>query len=143
MQAGFAIVTVLVLGLIVWHQQSGPDLGWEDDLDAQLAQAREADRPVLVFFSASPPSEAARKLMRVSLRKQMVAQPLKRENYIKVRTVVDRDLTEDLAVKYRLKELPTLMVLDPKGKEVGRLEGYAGETAINELLKKIDRESEE
>jgi len=44
-------------------------------------------------------------------------------------------LKSELASRYRLKHLPTMMILGPDGKELDRREGIIGQLELGEVLK--------
>ncbi|MBN1942417.1 MAG: hypothetical protein JW849_03895 [Phycisphaerae bacterium] len=101
--------------------------GWGDNLAAALNQARTENRMVVVFFASSPPSDTALTIARRRIPKPDNKEALKAGNFIPVVASLKDALDSDLAKQYKLKTLPTLMVLRPNGTERNRHEGMIGE----------------
>jgi len=126
----FLAVAVVAAVCIYLLQREGPELkGWATDLDEALKQAKAENRRVLVFFTASPKSATARRLIRTTLAKN--AQMIARERVVKVNVSLDRELNSDLAVRYKISSLPTFVLLSPEGKELNRREGFVGEVPFH------------
>ena len=125
-----AFVIILLGGIaLIWvHQRRGPSLGWGEDLDAALEQAKDDNRPVLVFFMSSPMGELAKKNIRHTLAKKSNRQAITDHKCITVKVTLDTALKDPLAKKYRIDKLPTMLLLGPNGKERNRRVGFIGET---------------
>ena len=82
---------------------------------------------VVAFFVSSPPSETAKTIQRRRIPKRDNQKALKEGNFITVVVSLEDGLNSELAKKYEIKELPTLMVLKPDGTERNRHEGMIGE----------------
>ena len=122
----FLLAAVILVVAVWWIQRRRPALaGWGTDLASALQQARTDRRSVLVLFQASPPSQVARDLARTTLAKSRNRRAA--EGFIRVVVAVDVGLTDPTATTYRLRRLPTLMVLDAGGREKNRREGPVGE----------------
>jgi hypothetical protein len=125
---GFVLVLIAVaLAVYMFQQRDLRIEGWGDDLDAALAQAGDQKRMVVALFVSTPPSETA-----LTIAKRRIPMPdnikaLKDGKFIPVVVSLDDELDSDLAKKYKLTELPTLMVLRPDGSERNRNEGMIGE----------------
>jgi len=122
------LAAVIVAGAVVYlHQRAGPALpDWGTDLPAALQQAQTENRPVLVFFLTSPPSTTARDMADKTLQRPQNRQAIEKGKFIRVKVTVG-SMDSDVARKYALKALPTMMVLGPQGKELNRREGFIGE----------------
>ena len=135
---GFLAV-LLVVGAVVWLIQRRPPAaltkGWPDDLDKALAQAGSENRPILAFFTGQPLSATARWLLRGTLARPENKKAIAKGRFIKVRVALDRSLTSELAQRYQIKSLPTMLVLEPDGKERNRRTGRIGEVSFrNDFL---------
>jgi len=124
---GFVLVAgAIVIYLVRSHR--GPLLeGWGKDLDKALEQGRKENRRIVVFFMSRPPGDTDRWLKEKILGKAGNRKALEDGKFIRVQAQVDTDLKSELAARYKLRELPTFMVLDPQGKELNRREGKIGE----------------
>ena len=124
----FLVVAAVAAVCIYLLQREGPKLkGWATDLDVALKQAKAENRRSLVFFTASPKSTTARRLIQTTLRKNV--QMIAREQVVKVN--VDTDLNTNLAVRYKISSLPTFVLLSPEGKELNRRKGFVGEVPFH------------
>ena len=123
---GFLAVLV-VGGLAVYmRQRHGPQLkDWGEDLPSALAQAQEEGRRVLLFAMSHPPSQIARRLAATTIRKNGKA--IRQHNLILVKITLSSSLQSGTARRYRIKKLPTMLLLDSKGNELNRREGFIGE----------------
>ena len=121
-----ALVAVAVI-LVYISQQSGVELpNWPDDLSAALAQAKQEDRKVLVFFANSPPSTNARRMSTATLNKN--AGYIAKGKFIKVLIRIKK--TDDLAKRYNVEDFPTFLLLDAQGQVLNRRVGFVGEVAF-------------
>jgi hypothetical protein len=119
----FMGVLAVAVILVYISQQRAPELpDWSGDLPTALAQAEKEDRKLLVFFAGSPPSTNARRMSTTTLRKNS---PRIRDR--KLITVLIRvKKTDELAKRYDVRELPTFLLLDARGKELNRRVGFVG-----------------
>jgi len=121
-----AVIAVAVI-LVYMSQQSGAELpDWPEDLPKALAQARQEDRKVLVFFAGNPPSANARRMSTTTLSKK--SGEIKRGKFITVLIQIKK--TDDLAKHYGIKNFPTFLLLDAQGKELNRRVGFVGQEAF-------------
>lgn len=126
---------LIALLLYLWNRNpSFP--GWSDDLAAALQQARQENRQVVVFFMPDPREEQARFIYDNIITKKGNEDALRAgpptgagEKGPFLRVVQKHtDLQSDLARQYKLKELPTLLLLDSQGREINRREKIVAET---------------
>ena len=120
------IGAIAVVALVVYMtQRSGSELpNWPGNLQAALEKAKQEHRKVLVFFAANPPSTTARRMAKMTLPKNAAAIRKGRFITVLVRTESPRS---DLARRYKLKRLPTFLLLDAAGVELNRRVGFVGE----------------
>jgi len=120
--------------------------GWSTDLDKALADAKAGKKSVLVEFTGSdwcPPCIAMRK--NVFSKKEFVQAASK--NFILVELDFPKadkalaDKNQPLAEKYKIEGFPTVILLDPEGKEFDRF--FASEYPKTEdFLKHLDESLE-
>jgi len=98
----------------------GRGISWETDWDAAFERARSDDKVVLVDVYADW-CVWCRRLDTTTYRDQKVVSFV-RDRMVPVKVNADRDLrrVDDL----RVGGLPTILVLSPDGREVGRIPGY-------------------
>jgi thiol:disulfide interchange protein len=109
-------------------------IDWARDLPAALDRARSEDKPVLINFYADW-CVWCKRLEATTLRDAEVASLLK-ERVIPVSLDVDGDGRE-LSNRYRVDGLPTILVLDAEGRELGRIPGYISPTGFLETVEQF------
>ncbi len=125
---GFLVVALIAAGLIYGFFQTKESIlpSWPEDLNAALARAKQTDRKVLVLFMANPPGPDSVFMASVTLSKSQNQQAIQNGKFARVKVIVN-SLDSDLAHRYKLTRLPTMMILAPGGNELNRREGRVGE----------------
>jgi len=124
-----ALILALILAMVgvYLYQRRGLTIrGWGEDLPAALSQAKAENRPLVVMFVNKMQTPTARTL-RGHIAKPGNQKALKEGRYITVIVPLDNSLDSDLALKYKVKILPTLLLLGPDGVELNRATGNIGE----------------
>lgn len=135
---GFVLILIAVAIAIYSFQRRDLRIeGWGNDLNAALAQAKAENRKVVAFFVSTPPSDTAKEIAQRRIPKPDNLQALKEGNFIPVIVTVDNRLESDVAKKYKLTTLPTLIVLLPDGTERNRNEGMIGEVDFRQQLLRV------
>ncbi len=130
-----AIAGIVGVQLLQRSGQSLPD--WGEDLDAALTQASQERLKVLVMLSDNPPGEISRWLAGGTIPKN--AKAIQAGNFITVLIRLD-SLDDPVAQKYKIKSLPTMLILSSRGRELNRREGKIGEVPFRDeflSLKKV------
>ena len=125
-----AFLAALIMGAFAvwWVQRSGTTLkGWGRDLEAALQTARQEDRPVLALFVSDPPGTTKRWLKNDIISKQANRKAVRKGKFIPVEVALETSLDSETAKRFRVRKLPTLMVIGPDGRERNRREGKVGE----------------
>ena len=104
---------------------------WEKDLPAAIERAQSEGKPVLVNFYADW-CVWCKRLESTTLRDAKVAALLS-DRVVPVNLDVDGDGRE-LSNQYRVDGLPTVLVLDSSGREIGRIPGYMPPTGFLEKV---------
>lgn len=107
--------------------QSPADLQWHVDLNSALQEAKTTNKSVFIDFYADWCSYC-KELNQSTLSDSGVKKKLS-QDYIAVE--INTDKNPSLASKYKVYELPTLIILNSSGEEIKRHEGYL---SANELL---------
>lgn len=94
---------------------------WEKDLPSALERAQSEGKPVLVNFYADW-CVWCKRLESTTLRDAKVASVLQ-ERVVPLSLDVDGS-GKELSIEFRVDGLPTIIVLDADGREIGRLPGY-------------------
>lgn len=124
----FLAIIVVAVFLVYISQRSGAELPkWPGDLAAALSKAEKEDRKILVFFAGYPPSTDAREMSRMTLVQN--SKHIKDRKLITV--LIQLKKTDDMAKRYKISDLPTFLLLDPKGKELNRRVGFVGQAPFS------------
>lgn len=132
----YFVILIAALGIcILGFQRAGMNSGdgdtskrtravttnWMHDLPSALAQAKQLNKPVLIDFHATwcPPCKM---MDRQTFPNSMVVSEL--ENWVPVKVDVDRNRA--MAEKFAVRSMPTLVLLNAEGHEIGRKEGFLG-----------------
>jgi thiol:disulfide interchange protein len=97
------------------------EIVWESDMPSALERARNEGKPVLVNFYADW-CVWCKRLESTTLRDAKVASVLQ-DKVVPLSLDVDGS-GKDLSNEYRVDGLPTIIVLDASGREIGRIPGY-------------------
>ena len=126
---GFVVVLIIAASIVYMLQRGDPPVlrGWRDDFDQVLKDAKRDNRRVLVFFVGTSLSQTARNMLSTTLRKPGNAAAIEKGNFIKAHVRLDHPPSSDLAERYRITTLPTMVILDANGKERNRRTGFIGE----------------
>jgi zona occludens toxin (predicted ATPase) len=132
------LILAVAAGIYWYHQRPLSIDGWDADIDAAMKQAKEEQRPVVIFFVGRTPSQIARDITKKVIPKDGNKKALAEGKFIKVIVAIDSGLKCDIAKKYKLVTLPTLIAFDPTGTEYNRLEGTNAKNEVgfrDKLLK--------
>ncbi len=134
----FVLVAIAAVVGIQMLQRSGQSLpDWNEDLGAALSQAKAQRQMVLILFADDPPGQITRWLASGTIPKN--AKAIADGNFLPVLLRLD-SLDDPLASEYKIKSLPTMLVLSSRGRELNRREGKIGEVPFRDdflSLKKI------
>lgn len=119
------IVPFVAMAALCAHAEEG--IAWGQDLEKALASGK----PVFIDFEA-PWCGWCKALEEKSYPDAKVRELARQFECVKVNT----DRHPELARKYKVKGLPTLVMLDALGQEVRRVDGFRGAEILAEELKK-------
>ncbi len=139
---GFLVAIVLVAVFVYSQQQDALEIkDWGTDLDAALRKARQEERPLVAFFIDVPPSKTAETTKNVVLTNPQNQEVL---DELRVVRVLVNEPSDELRQTYGIQKLPTLLLLDPTGKELSRHDGpgHVGEVPFRETFLAPIRKSE-
>jgi thioredoxin 1 len=101
-------------------QNLSNNLNWHTDLNSALDEAKKTGKNVIVDFYA-PWCSACTYLDENTFSDPQVQEKLSK-NYVVVK--IDIDKNPDLASKYKVYAVPTIIFLDSSGNQIKRQEGY-------------------
>jgi len=110
---------------------------WEPDLPSALERARKEDKPVLVTFYADW-CVWCKRFESTTLHDAQVASML-RDRVVPLSLDVD-GAGKELSNEYRVDGLPTILVLDSGGHELGRIPGYMPPQSFLERIEELLRQ---
>lgn len=124
---GFVAALVLAVMLVWLVQRKPPELaGWGHNLRNALREGRDQNRNVLILFSDS--GETSRWLVKHTLSMPENSRAIEAGRFVRVQ--VTTTPKSDLASRYKLRTLPTMLIIGPAGQELNRREGKIGEVAF-------------
>jgi len=134
----FLAITV-VLAVLVWRLQVNPAVlpAWGQDMDKARQEARAGNRRVLLVFIHDRPSEDDRFVATATLAKN--DSRISAGRFLRVKEAVPSSMDKPLAKQYGVKVTPTILMLDPNGRELGRLSGRIGESPFADWLEDPNR----
>lgn len=133
------LAIVFAMVAVYFYQRRGLDIrGWGEDLNAALVQAKAENRPLVVLFANKSQTPTARALKK-HINRPGNRKALKQGNYITVIVPLDNALDSELARKYKIKSLPTLLLLRPDGTEHNRTVGNIGEVSFRQNFLNYDK----
>jgi thioredoxin-related protein len=126
------LIAALALFLSCSLEQAADDAGWQTDYKTALEQAAKQNKYVLLDFTGSDWCGWC-----IQLSKDTFSKPAFKEYADKNLILVELDFpnnkmqsdllikqNQELQQKYQVEGFPTLILLDPKGREVARNVGY-------------------
>ncbi|HSW44531.1 MAG TPA: thioredoxin family protein [Phycisphaerae bacterium] len=130
---------LLIIAALVYFNSSRASsvpsaVAWDTDIEAALAKARQARRPVLLKFHATW-CGPCREMEREVYSRKDVGDTLK--SWINVS--IDGDEHPKVLDRYNVDVVPTLVMLDSDGKELFRYVGYMSAEELTKTIKAIDK----
>lgn len=140
-----ALIWIAVLVLIAWMQwpmikgtlyrfEKAPadGMAWRTDFQAALAESKQTGKPVLLDFSASwcPPCQ----VMKHDIWPDEKVRQAIETSYIPVLLDVDAAASQEVAQRYNVRSVPTILVVDKDGRVV-RQEGFMSRNKTLAFLK--------
>lgn len=120
------------------HPQSS--IHWEANLSSALAQASRGNKTVLLDFYTDW-CGWCKKLDRETFTNKNVVNMIA-SNFVAVRLNAEKE-GEDEARRFGVEAYPTVVFVDPKGKEIKRIRGYLGPDAFLQELKSLQSGADE
>lgn len=118
------MTTALALSLLLAGPTSGKGIQWEKKFDEAMEKAAKHDQPIIVDFWAEWCGWCQR-LDRTTYVDPVVAEKARSFVAVKVDTEGGRRQAE-IAERYRVSSLPTILFLSPQGRQVLRVNSYMG-----------------
>jgi len=126
------ILLALVSSCFVAGRVSAQDVKWRHDYAAARKEAAEAGRPLVLKFSTDW-CGPCRKLEATTLRDPKIVAALN-ERFVPVK--LDGDKEHDLMAEFKVTGFPTVLVVTPEGKVVGRTSGFRTPAELTAVLDK-------
>ncbi len=142
---GLAMTTMGALWFLQYEppvRNTGPcsPIQWHRDPDVAMAQARREGRPLVLDFGATW-CPACEELAHITFRSPQVACAASERRFITVKIYDDDDRPRnyaDLSRRYDVRALPTVVVLDAAGREVGRVTEFIPAERMVQVLRRVD-----
>jgi thiol:disulfide interchange protein len=131
------LVRLIIAYVLACSAVFAAEVAWVKDYDAALKQAAEQNKFVVLDMSASWCGFCRRMAREVYPDPEFVAFSRSQVFY---RLFTDTDPKgPDLLAKYRVRGFPTIVVLNSRGQEVGRLEGARDKDTLIQELTRLTR----
>lgn len=109
---------------------SSAEFKWHTDLNQSIKEAEKTNKPIFALFYANW-CPACQELQTDILNNEEVKQKLA-QKYVSVK--VDTDSNPQLSSEYEIYGLPTIVIMDSKGKETVRYAGYQSPDQLLNVL---------
>ncbi|MCA8995822.1 MAG: thioredoxin family protein [Planctomycetaceae bacterium] len=130
-------IKLLLMGMTVFagmfldcEADSPLGIAWQSNVETGSQNSRETQQPVLLYFTTDY-CTYCRKLERDVWSSPAVSQQIS-ENFIPVKVNASRD--RFAAQKHGIRAYPTIVIVSPDGKELGRYVGYTSATTMQQRL---------
>jgi thioredoxin-like negative regulator of GroEL len=134
------VISALALSLLLGAPAANAPIHWERDFDSALKRARKAGKPLVVDFWADWCGWCER-LDQTTYRDAKIVKLLADFVPVKVNTEGSRREVE-VAVKYGVSSLPTVVFLSPSGRAVLTLQGFQGPGQFPEVVQQAKAEAD-
>ncbi len=126
--------TISLLAFLALSQfAAAGDLFIEDGFAAAKAMAKESDKLVMIDFKAEW-CGPCKMLDRTTWSDEKVISTVKSEV---IAVKIDVDENREIAMKYRIRSIPTIVFVDSEGNEVSRFTGYRNPEGFLKEFKKL------
>jgi len=129
------IVAVAVAAWLAWPPQAQSAIQWRNLTPAAIDESRSAGRPVVLEFGAEwciPCGEMAR----TTFVDRDVVRAAAHFDMIKADMTEQNDDNDRLIERFEIRGVPTVLVFDAAGKEIGRLVGFTSASELLEVMRK-------
>ena len=135
-----AVATGAILGAVVITFPSRSlqaEVAWHTNPQAAQVQAQQSGRPLLVFVG----TDACHYCVQMKRNTWSDGQVERKVSQSFVPLHIDNAQWRQLVQQLRVRGLPTVLVLAPDGRELGRVAGYQSPAQIQQLLKRCEAPS--
>jgi thiol:disulfide interchange protein DsbD len=133
---GVTLVGVGAVWLLSWNP-SPPSLSWRQDARAAISQARAARRPVLMDFGAGW-CAACEELKHQTFTHVDVRREAERFTAVMIDATEPTPEIDALQREYRVRGLPTVILLDGQGRESARVTEFVPPARMLSMLRHVD-----
>lgn len=129
-----SLLAVSFLASMKKEARSLPPVSWESSLSSALAQASKENKVVLLDFFTDW-CGWCKKLDRDTFTNEAVVKVIN-SDFVAVRLNAEKEGEEE-ARRFGIEGYPTVVFVDPTGKEIKRINGYLGPDAFLQELKNL------
>jgi thiol:disulfide interchange protein DsbD len=131
---GIAAIAVAVWAVVPRRAESS--IAWQPLEPASLDAARHSGKPAVVDFVADW-CIPCREMERTTFRDPQVREQAARFAMFMADITSESEQMDDLADRYQVRGVPTVIVFDSSGTEVQRLTGYTGPAEMAKAMREV------
>jgi len=126
---------VILFVVILVSALFSSDLGWSNDYDKALKDAKAQDKDIYMLITASD-CRWCRKFENTTLQDKDMIDSLK-SKYILIQ--VDRDFDDEIVEKYQAKRVPTHYFINSNEEVIYKFPGYWNSEDFRSFLQEVDK----
>ncbi|MDJ0645589.1 MAG: thioredoxin family protein [Flavobacteriaceae bacterium] len=127
------LLVALLLSSGAFAQKKGYDLNWQSDFEQAKTMAKTQNKLILIYFTSSDASTASKRLnedffytekFKELSEKHLILLRVNMPRRSNLISEFQKTSNQELSVQYGQKVIPTVVLCDANGKDLGMIESY-------------------